>query len=68
MGTRRGRVYILDFNGNKNQSFNHHESAISELSIDDRGEFIASSCLSGMTFFIFIIIVMFHFLIYYLFR
>ena len=48
MGTRRARVYILDFNGNKNQTFSIHDNVINELSIDDRGEFIASCSLSGM--------------------
>jgi vacuolar protein sorting-associated protein 41 len=47
MGTRKGRVYILDVNGNMNQTFSNHDSSISELSIDDRGEFIATSSLSG---------------------
>ena len=47
MGTRKGKVYILDFNGNTNQTFSNHDSAISELSIDERGEFIASCSLSG---------------------
>lgn len=48
MGTRRGNVYILDFNGNMNQAFAKHDNVVTELSIDDRGEFIASSSLSGM--------------------
>ena len=48
MGTRRGNVYILDFNGNMNQAFAKHNNVVTELSIDDRGEFIASCSLSGM--------------------
>ena len=47
MGTDLGKVYILDFNGNQNQKFEHHTSGISEICIDSTQEYIATCSSEG---------------------
>eukprot|EP00301_Raphidiophrys_heterophryoidea_P026852 c9357_g1_i1.p1 GENE.c9357_g1_i1~~c9357_g1_i1.p1 ORF type:complete len:1120 (-),score=336.69 c9357_g1_i1:335-3694(-) len=42
LGTRAGRVFVLDFKGNKIREFFSHTSVVNEVSVDKSGEFIAS--------------------------
>lgn len=47
LGTNDGTVTILDFNGNKTESFRPHTNPITELSIDSTGEYVGCCSING---------------------
>lgn len=47
LGTKGGRVHILDFNGNEIRRFSSHAAPVNDISFDLRGEFAASCADDG---------------------
>ena len=47
LGTKSGRVHILDFNGNEIKRFSSHAAPVNDISFDARGEFTASCADDG---------------------
>lgn len=45
LGTDRGIVYLLDFEGNQVKRFEAHDQMIRSISVDLKGEFMASASL-----------------------
>lgn len=47
LGTRSGKIFVLDFNGNEIRRFSSHRSVVNEICVDSSGEFIASCSDDG---------------------
>ena len=43
LGTHWGMVYILDYNGNKIRQFQSHAATVTEICLEESGEFLASA-------------------------
>lgn len=48
LGTHWGAVHVLDFEGNVIKTFRKHSATVTDVSIDDAGEFLASASDDGM--------------------
>lgn len=50
IGTQIGNIHILDHQGNRTSTFNSHTASVSAISVDEKGEYMASCSDNGHVF------------------